>query len=59
MYTNEPPDQTAALSAANLLSSAGTIVPKYFLKISGYSFRPWSVPMNTTPSLESSSLTEW
>src|SRR4029079_10024366 len=58
-YTNEPPDQTAPLSAENLLSSAGTTVPKYFLKISGYAFRPWSVPMNTTPILESSSLTEW
>jgi hypothetical protein len=47
------------LSAANLLSSGGTIVPKYFLKISGYSMSAWSVPMNTTPILVSSSRTEW
>ena len=26
---NEPPDQTAEFSAANLLSSGGMIVPKY------------------------------
>ena len=26
---NEPPDQTAELSAANLLSFCGMIVPKY------------------------------
>ena len=28
MYTNEPPDHTAELSAANLLSSGGMMVPK-------------------------------
>ena len=28
---NEPPDQTAVLSAANLLSFCGMIVPKYCL----------------------------
>lgn len=28
-YTNEPPDQTAVFSAANLLSPAGMTVPKY------------------------------
>ncbi len=27
---NEPPDQTAVLSAANLLSAVGITVPKYF-----------------------------
>ena len=31
----------------------------HFLKSSGYSFRPWSVPMKTTPILLSSSRTEW
>ena len=34
---NEPPDQTALLSAENLLSAGGIIVPKYFLNRSGYS----------------------
>ena len=34
---NEPPDQTAELSAANLLSLDGMIVPKYFLTSSGCS----------------------
>jgi len=58
-YTNDPPDQTALLSAANLLSSGGTTVAKYFLKSSGYSLRPWSVPMKTTPILDSSSRTLW
>ncbi len=57
-YTNEPPDQTAPLRALNLLSSAGTTVPKYLRRMSGYSMSAWSVPMNTTPSLVSSSLTE-
>ena len=32
---NEPPDQTAELSAANLLSLDGMIVPKYSRKSSG------------------------
>jgi hypothetical protein len=35
MYTNEPPDHTAELSAANLLSCGGMTVEKYSLKISG------------------------
>ena len=34
---NEPPLHTALFSAANLLSSGGIILPKYFLKISGWS----------------------
>ena len=58
-YTNEPPDHTALLSAANLLSSGGTTVPKCFRKISGYSLSAWSVPMKTTPIFDSSSRTEW
>ena len=34
---NEPPDHTAELSAANLLSPGGMTVPKYCLTSSGYS----------------------
>ena len=32
---NEPPDQTAELSAANLLSFGGMIVPNHLRTISG------------------------
>ena len=42
-----------------MLSSGGTTVPKCLRKISGYSLSAWSVPMNTTPILVSSSRTEW
>src|SRR4029453_903813 len=58
-YTNEPPDQTAVLSAAYLLSAEGMIVPKYFLKISGYSLNAESVSRKITPSLVHSSGKEW
>ena len=37
---NEPPDQTAEFSAANLLSFCGMIVPKYCLTMSSCSRRP-------------------
>ena len=37
---NEPPDQTAEFSAANLLSFCGMIVPKYSLTSSSCSRRP-------------------
>ena len=35
LVTNDPPDHTALFKAANLLSSIGTIVPKYSLNSSG------------------------
>ena len=58
-YTNEPPDQTAVLSAAYLLSAAGMIVPKYSLKISGYSLSAVSMSRKITPSFSHSSRSEW
>src|SRR5215203_6450989 len=51
MYTNEPPDQTAELSAANLLSSGGMMVPKYSRTRSSCSRRPLSMSRKTTPLL--------
>ena len=56
---NEPPDQTAELSAANLLSSGGITVEKYFLNKSGYFFNPSSVSRNMTPCSSKSSLNLW
>ena len=49
MYTNEPPDQTAEFSAANLLSWIGMIVPKYSRTRSGCSRRAVSVSTKITP----------
>ena len=49
MYTNEPPLQTAELSAANLLSSIGMIVPKYSRTRSGCSRTAVSVSVKSTP----------
>ena len=45
---NEPPDHTAPLSAANLLSKYGTTVLKYFLNNSGYSLKALSVSKKIT-----------
>jgi hypothetical protein len=56
---NEPPDQTALFSEANLLSPTGMTEPKYSSKISGYSFRPVSVSRKMTPWRSSSSLILW
>src|SRR5437867_4683207 len=42
-HTNEPPDHTAVLSAASLLSFAGITVPKYCLTMSSCCFRALSV----------------
>ncbi len=58
-YTNDPPDQTAELSAENLLSSAGMMVPKYSRTRSSCSRSPESMSMNTTPALSHSSFKEW
>ena len=46
---NEPPDQTAELSAANLLSFCGMIVPMYCLTMSSCSRRPESMSRKITP----------
>ena len=46
---NEPPDQTAELSAANLLSFCGMIVPKYCLNSSSCSRSAVSVSRKMTP----------
>jgi hypothetical protein len=56
---NEPPDQTAVLSAANLLSPTGMTVPKYSWKMSGCSFSAVSVSRKMTPWRSSSSLILW
>jgi hypothetical protein len=56
---NEPPDQTAVFSAANLFVAGGITEPKYSSKISGYSFRPVSVSRKMTPWRSSSSLILW
>ena len=56
---NEPPDHTAELSAANLLSPTGITVPKYSWKISGCSLSAVSVSRNSTPWASSSSLILW
>jgi hypothetical protein len=49
---NEPPDQTAVLSAANLLSPGGMTVPKYCFTRSGYSRSAVSMSQNRIPALE-------
>ncbi len=54
-----PPLQTAEFSAANLLSFAGMIVPKYSLTMSGWSRRALSISVNSTPMDDSSSLILW
>src|SRR5580765_4559684 len=56
---NEPPDHTAELREANLLSAGGMTVPKYSLTISGYSRNPESISRKITPCLERSSRIEW
>ncbi len=54
-----PPDQAAVLRAANLLSLAGMIVPKYCLTSSGYSRRAVSMSQNRTPWASRSSRLLW
>ncbi len=56
---NEPPDQTAEFSAANLLSFCGMIVPKYCLKTSSCSRRAVSVSRKITPFAVRSSWSLW
>ena len=59
MYTNEPPDHTAELSAANLLSAGGTTVAKYFRNRSGCFLSPSSIESKMTPLSSHSFLSEW
>ena len=56
---NEPPDQTALFSAANLLSFCGMIVPKYSRKISSCSRSAVSVSRKSTPWAVSCSCSLW
>jgi hypothetical protein len=56
---NEPPDQTAVFSAANLLSPTGITEPKYSLNSSGCSRRPLSVSRKMTPWSSSSFWIWW
>ena len=56
---NEPPDQTAVFSAANLLSFDGMIVPKYCLTSSSCSRSPESMSRNSTPCSVSFSCRWW
>jgi len=55
----DPPDQTAVLSAANLLSPGGMMVPKYSLNRSGCSRRAVSVSVKMTPWSVSFWCSEW
>jgi hypothetical protein len=56
---NEPPDHTAELRAANLLSLGGMMVPKYSWTMSGYSRTAVSMSQNSTPSSSRSSRLRW
>ncbi len=49
LYTKDPPDQTALFSAANLLSSIGMTVPKYWRNNSGCWRKPSSMLKKMTP----------
>ena len=59
MYTNEPPLHTAELSAANLLSWIGMILPKYSFTRSGCSRTAVSVSAKMTPFFWRSSRRLW
>ena len=54
-----PPDHTAVLSEANLLSPTGMTEPKYSLKMSSCSRRPVSVSRKMTPLASRSSRIWW
>ena len=56
---NEPPDHTAELRAANLLSLGGMIVPKYLRTRSGYSRTAVSMSQKMIPSASRSSRLRW
>ncbi len=52
---NDPPENTALLSAENLLSPDGITLPNHGRKISSYSFKPSAEVTKITPCLVSSS----
>ena len=56
---NDPPDHTAVLRAANLLSFFGMIVPKYCLTSSGCSRSAVSMSVKMTPWASRSSRLRW
>ena len=56
---NDPPDQTAELRAANLLSFGGMSLPKYSFTRSGYSRSAVSMSQNSTPWRARSSRLRW
>src|ERR1017187_3018092 len=56
---NDPPDQTAELRAANLLSLGGMMVPKYLRTRSGYSRTAVSISQKMMPSDSRSSRLRW
>ena len=56
---NEPPDQTAEFSAANLLSFCGMIVPKYCLTMSSCSRSAESMSRKITPCVVRCSWSLW
>ena len=59
-YTNEPPDQTAPCSAANLWSRGVTSFMKYLRTISAYSpCSALSMSVYTTPCAATSARTLW
>src|SRR4026208_1051235 len=56
---NDPPEHTAELSAANLLSFCGMIVPMYCLTMSSCSRRPESMSRKSTPFDSRSAWSLW
>src|ERR1022692_2947847 len=56
---NDPPDQTAELSAANLLSLGGMMVPNHLRTMSGYSRTAVSMSVNRTPMDSRSARLRW
>ena len=56
---NDPPDHTAELRAANLLSLGGMIVPNHRRTSSGYSRTAVSMSQNSTPWASRSSRLRW
>src|ERR1700693_3742859 len=56
---NEPPDHTAELRAANLLSLGGMILPNHLRTTSGYSRTAVSMSQKRTPWASRSSRLRW
>src|ERR1700693_4958360 len=56
---NEPPDHTAELRAANLLSLGGMILPNHLRTRSGYSRTAVSMSQKKTPCSSRSSRLRW